>query len=281
MPVLQTRSCPGAEFDRNAAAHSDVLEQLRDRHRHFLRGGIVIGIGIGIVSAVPCMIIANDATVKSVRSLKETVKKHLRARNRLREQAAVPLSGGLRRRLPAGSRIECSQQCRMSAAGLRQLSTVFGAATAGGAYIPALGDEVVMVRGSGRIHLGDPPIVKAAIKEVVDGKTLGGADMHTNVSGFADYLAETELGALHKLRDIVAALNLPATPAATAPGPPTFAQPGRPRRGCRGRSAAPYDVREVLARIVDGSEFEEFNPGYGSTLVCGFAQVRGERISDC
>ena len=109
------------------------------------------------------------------------------------------------------------QQCRMSAAGLPQLSIVFGGCTAGGAYIPVLSDEVIMVRGTGRIHLGGPPIVKAAINEIVDGETLGGAQMHSTVSGVSDHLAETELEALAKLRDIVASLNWPDPPPQTRP----------------------------------------------------------------
>ena len=268
MPALETRSRPGPEFDRNAAAYARVIEELRERHRRVLLGGgeklrarhiergkipvrqridtlvdplspflelsalaawelynnevpsAGIVTGVGIVSGVPCMIIANDATVKGGSFFHETVKKHLRAQeiafeNKLPCLYLVDCGGAY---LPEQDRVfpdrdhfggTFFQQCRMSAAGLPQLSAVFGAATAGGAYIPALSDEVVMVRGSGRIHLGGPPIVKAAIKEVVDGETLGGAEMHTAVSGVADYLAESELAALGKLRDIVAALNWP------------------------------------------------------------------------
>ena len=337
MPVLPTRSRPGPDFDRNAAAYADVLRQLRDRHRHILRGGgdklrarhiergkipvrqridtlvdplspflelsplaawelynnevpsAGIVTGIGIVSAVPCMIIANDATVKGGSFFHETVKKHLRAQeiafeNKLPCLYLVDCGGAY---LPEQDRVfpdrdhfggTFFQQCRMSAAGLPQLSAVFGAATAGGAYIPALSDEVVMVRGSGRIHLGGPPIVKAAIKEVVDGETLGGADMHTTVSGVADYLAETELAALHKLRDIVAALNWPATPGPPRQGRPPLHDPADLGGVVGVDLRRPYDVREVLARIVDGSEFQEFKSGYGSTLVCGFAQIHGEPV---
>ena len=337
MPVLQTRSRPGPEFDRNAAAYADVLEQLRDRHRQILRGGgeklrarhiergkipvrqridtlvdplspflelsplaawelynnevpsAGIVTGIGIVSGVPCMIIANDATVKGGSFFHETVKKHLRAQeiafeNKLPCLYLVDCGGAY---LPEQDRVfpdrdhfggTFFQQCRMSAAGLPQLSAVFGAATAGGAYIPALSDEVVMVRGSGRIHLGGPPIVKAAIREVVDGETLGGADMHTTVSGVADYLAETELAALLKLRDIVAALNWPATPRPPRQPRPPLHDPAELGGIVGVDLRRPYDVREVLARIVDGSAFQEFKPGYGSTLVCGFARIHGEPV---
>src|SRR5271154_4186048 len=174
--------------------------------------------GIGMVSGLPCAIIANDATVKGGSFFPETVKKHLRAQeiafeNHLPCIYLVDCGGAF---LPEQDRVfpdrdhfgaTFFQQCRMSAAGLPQVSAVFGAATAGGAYIPALSDEVVMVRGTGRIHLGGPPIVKAAINEIVDGETLGGAEMHSPVAGVSDSLAEPELEAIGKVRDIVAALN--------------------------------------------------------------------------
>ena len=174
--------------------------------------------GVGVIARTPCMIIANDATVKGGSFFHETVKKHLRAQeiafeNHLPCVYLVDCGGAF---LPEQDRVfpdrdhfggAFFQQCRMSAAGLPQISAVFGGCTAGGAYIPALSDEVVMVRGAGRIHLGGPPIVKAAINEIVDGETLGGAEMHSTVSGVSDYLAETELEAIAKVRDIVAALG--------------------------------------------------------------------------
>ncbi len=170
------------------------------------------------------------------------------------------------------------QQCRMSAAGLPQISAVFGGCTAGGAYIPALSDELVMVRGTGRIHLGGPPIVKAAINEIVDGETLGGAEMHTLVSGVSDYLAETELAALAKLRDIIGSLGLRAQPRPPEPARSPLHDPAE-LGGIVGTDLKrPYDVREVIARMVDGSEFQEFKPAYGSTLVCGFAAIHGEKV---
>ncbi len=151
------------------------------------------------------MIIANDATVKGGSFFQETVKKHLRAQeiafeNRLpcfiSSIAAAPICPSRIGSFPDRDHFGGAfyQQCRMSAAGIPQISAVFGGCTAGGAYIPALSDEVVMVRGTGRIHLGGPPIVKAAINEIVDGETLGGAEMHTTVSGVSDYLADTETG---------------------------------------------------------------------------------------
>jgi 3-methylcrotonyl-CoA carboxylase beta subunit len=250
--------------------------------------GIVTG--IGMVSGVPCMILANDATVKGGSFFHETVKKHLRAQevafeNRLPCLYLVDCGGAF---LPEQDRVfpdrdhfggAFFQQCRMSAAGLPQISVVFGGATAGGAYIPALSDEVVMVRGTGRIHLGGPPIVKAAINEIVDGETLGGAEMHSTVSGVSDYLAHSELEALGKLRDIVAALNWPETHRTSrrASAPPLY-DPAEIAGIVGTDLKQPFDVREVIARMVDGSEFQEFKPGFGSTLVCGFAWIHGEPV---
>ena len=210
------------------------------------------------------MIIANDATVKGGSFFHETVKKHLRAQE-IAEENKLPCiylvdCGGAF--LPEQDRVfpdrdhfggAFFQQCRMSAAGMPQISAVFGGCTAGGAYIPALSDEVVMVRGTGRIHLGGPPIVKAAIKEVVDGETLGGAEMHSTVSGVSDYLAESELEAIAKMRDIVGALNWPRQAPAERPvrgaGPRPRRDPGHrrnrpqaalrcPRRSSRASSTA-------------------------------------------
>ena len=242
--------------------------------------GIVTG--IGIVTGLPCMIIANDATVKGGSFFHETVKKHLRAQeiaeeNRLPCIYLVDCGGAF---LPEQDRVfpdrdhfggTFFQQCRMSAAGLPQISAVFGGCTAGGAYIPALSDEVVMVRGTGRIHLGGPPIVKAAIKEVVDGETLGGAEMHSTVSGVSDYLAENELEAIAKLRDIVGALKWPREARSQRPVSAPLHDPAEIPGIVGTDLKQPYDVREVIARIVDGSEFQEFKPAYGSSLVCGFA----------
>jgi 3-methylcrotonyl-CoA carboxylase beta subunit len=152
-------------------------------------------------------------------------------------------------------------QCRMSAAGIPQISVVFGGATAGGAYIPALSDEVVMVRGTGRIHLGGPPIVKAAINEVVDGETLGGADMHTTVSGVSDHVASDEREALAKLREIVSAFGdlRRITPPPFALAPPRY-DPSELTGIVPIDLKQPYDVREVIARLVDDSAFHEFKP---------------------
>jgi 3-methylcrotonyl-CoA carboxylase beta subunit len=243
--------------------------------------------GIGMVSGLPCMIIANDATVKGGSFFHETVKKHLRAQE-IASEARLPClylvdCGGAF--LPEQDRVfpdrdhfggTFYQQCLMSAEGLPQISAVFGGCTAGGAYIPALSDQVVMVRGTGRIHLGGPPIVKAAINEVVDGETLGGAEMHSTISGVSDHMVETEIEALNLVRDIVAALQWPTTSSQETrqPAPPRF-DPSE-IGGVVGRDLKrPYDVRDVIARLVDASEFQEFKPAYGASLVCGFAHLHG------
>ena len=243
--------------------------------------GIVTG--IGLIHGLPCMLIANDATVKGGSFFPETVKKHLRAQevasqNRLPVIYLVDCGGAY---LPEQDRVfpdkdhfgaTFYQQCTMSAAGIPQIAAVFGGCTAGGAYIPALADEVVMVRGQARIHLGGPQIVKAAINEEVDGETLGGAEMHVKVSGVADYLAENEADALARVREIVAKLNRPR-------GLRTEVREALPPRYDAAEMAGiastdlkqPYDVREVIARLVDDSDFQEFKPDFGSTLVCGTA----------
>ncbi|MDD5332990.1 MAG: carboxyl transferase domain-containing protein [Rhodoferax sp.] len=243
--------------------------------------------GIGLVEGVHCMIIANDATVKGGSFFRETVRKHVRAQdiaaqNRLPCLYLVDCGGAY---LPEQDQVfpdwghfgtTFYNQCRMSAEGLPQLSAVFGGCTAGGAYIPALSDEAIIVQGTGRIHLGGPPIVKAAINEIVDGETLGGAAMHTRVSGVTDYLAADERQALAKLRQIVRHLNLPPSEPFTvgAERPPRFDASEIPGIvGCDMKQ--PYDVREVLLRLVDDSELQEFKPEYGTTLVCASARLHG------
>lgn len=246
--------------------------------------------GIGVVEGQHCMVIANDATVKGGSFFKETVRKHVRA-----QEIA------LQNRLPCLYLVDCGgayllqqdevfpdwghfgttfyNQCRMSAEGLPQLSAVFGGCTAGGAYIPALSDEAIIVEGTGRIHLGGPPIVKAAINEVVDGETLGGAGMHTRVSGVTDYLAADERQALAKLRQIVRHLNLPRANAGPAREvlSPRFSADEIP--GIVGADLKqPYDVRELLLRMVDDSELQEFKPDYGATLVCAMAHLHGHPV---
>ncbi len=250
--------------------------------------GIVTG--IGIVRDTPVMIIANDATVKGGSFYRETVKKHVRAQeiaeaNRLPCLYLVDCGGA---NLPQQDQVfpdkdhfgnTFLRQCRMSAAGLPQISTVFGGCTAGGAYIPALSDEVIMVRGQARIHLGGPSIVKVAINEEIDGEALGGADMHTSVSGVSDYVADNEHEALGKLREVVASLAIrrPMQPQASAT-PPLYA--AKELNGVvPADRRTPYDAREIIARIVDASRFVEFKPDWGTTLVAGTAWIHGYPVA--
>lgn len=247
--------------------------------------GIVTG--IGLIHGQPCMLIANDATVKGGSFFSETVKKHIRAQE-IAQENSLPViylvdCGGAY--LPKQDEVfpdkdhfgnTFYRQCQMSINGIPQISAVFGGCTAGGAYIPALSDEVVIVRGQGRIHLGGPQIVKAAINEIVDGETLGGAEMHVRVSGVADYLAENEAQALLRVREIVANLNRRSSISATVREPVAPLHDADEIHGIISANLKqPYDVREVISRLVDGSEFQEFKPEFGTTLVCGFAHWCG------
>ncbi|WP_428686390.1 acyl-CoA carboxylase subunit beta [Roseibium sp.] len=258
---------------------------------HGLYGGEVPGAGIvtgiGMVQGRACMIIANDATVKGGSFFAETVRKHSRAQE-IAEQHRLPClylvdCGGAF--LPEQDRVFPDQdhfggafwrQCQMSAKGIPQISVVFGGCTAGGAYIPALSDQVIMVRGSGRIHLGGPPIVKAAINEIVDGETLGGADMHTTVSGVSDHVAADEETALQKLREIVAHLG-EEQPQASPPRDPRPPLPefGNPQDHAPVDLKRPVDMRALVRSMVDGSEMSEFKPDYGATLITVFAHIHG------
>jgi 3-methylcrotonyl-CoA carboxylase beta subunit len=246
--------------------------------------------GIGTIAGAACMIIANDATVKGGSFFPETVKKHVRAQE-IAEENGLPViylvdCGGAY--LPEQDRVfpdkdhfgnTFHRQCRMSAQGLPQIAAVFGGCTAGGAYIPALADEVVMVRGQARIHLGGPSIVAAAINEVVDGETLGGAEMHTRVSGVSDYLANNEAQALARVRDIIDKLNWQRheTAALRPVLPPRY-----PEEELLGilppELRQPYEVREVIARLLDDSDFQEFKPEFGSSLVCGTGHWYGRPV---
>lgn len=243
--------------------------------------------GIGVISSVTCVVIANDATVKGGSFFAETIRKHLRAQeiawqHRLPCLYLVDCGGAY---LPEQDRVfpdyghfgtSFYNQCRMSADGLPQLSAVFGACTAGGAYIPALSDEAIMVDGTGRIHLGGPPIVKAAISEIVDGETLGGAAMHARVSGVTDHLAMSEVEAIDKLRAIIGSLNwrVERASARRAVCPPRL-DPSDIEGIVGTDLKTSFDVRDVIARLVDGSELQEFKPEYGTTLVCGVAHIHG------
>jgi 3-methylcrotonyl-CoA carboxylase beta subunit len=243
--------------------------------------------GIGRVSGVDCMIVCNDATVKGGTYYPLTVKKHLRAQE-IAAQNHLPCiylvdSGGAN--LPNQDEVFPDRdhfgriffnQANLSAQGISQVAVVMGSCTAGGAYVPAMSDETIIVKNQGTIFLGGPPLVKAATGEVVTAEDLGGGDVHTRLSGVADHLAQNDLHALSLAREAIANLNRnKALPVSTQPSvPPKFAAeelygviPTDTRK--------PFDVREIIARIVDGSELHEFKPRYGTTLVCGFAHIEG------
>src|SRR5690348_7936946 len=251
--------------------------------------GIVTG--IGLVEGQECMLVANDATVKGGTYYPMTVKKHLRAQE-IAEQNHLPCiylvdSGGAFLKLQAEvfpdrdhfGRIFYNQ-ARMSADGIPQIALVMGSCTAGGAYVPAMCDESVIVRGTGTIFLGGPPLVKAATGEEVSAEELGGADVHTRSSGVADHLALDDEHALRIGREIVRNLGRAAQPAwdVAEPRDPVVDPAGL--YGAVPRDARQtYDVREVIARIVDGSVLHEFKALYGDTLVCGFAHVHGHPVA--
>ncbi|HAJ84126.1 MAG: methylcrotonoyl-CoA carboxylase [Planktomarina sp.] len=242
--------------------------------------------GIGIVEGKPVTFIANDATVKGGSFFHETVKKHLRAQeiaadNRLPCIYLVDCGGAY---LPEQDRVfpdrdhfgnTFHRQCRMSASGLPQISIVFGGCTAGGAYIPALSDQVIMVESTARIHLGGPSIVKIAINEEVDGETLGGAAMHTRVSGVSDHLAQDEDQALALARKLLGHANLERRGIKPAKVLPPYLDPGEIDGIVSADTKMPYDVREIIGRMVDDSVFSEFKPEWGETLVCGTAHIHG------
>lgn len=246
--------------------------------------------GIGRVSGVDCLIVCNDATVKGGTYYPMTVKKHLRAQevamqNNLHCIYLVD-SGGAN--LPNQDDVFPDRehfgrifynQANMSANGIAQIAVVMGSCTAGGAYVPAMSDETIIVKNQGTIFLGGPPLVKAAIGEIVSAEDLGGGDVHTRLSGVADHLAQNDAHAIALARQAVATLNhrKEVAQALIEPRAPKYAAeeiygviPTDVRK--------PYDVREIIARIVDGSEFHEFKARFGSTLVCGFAHIEGMPI---
>jgi 3-methylcrotonyl-CoA carboxylase beta subunit len=247
--------------------------------------GAGIVCGIGVVSGVECLIVANEATIKGGTSYPITVRKSLRAQeiamtNRLPCVYLVE-SGGAN--LPhqaelfvEGGRGFCNQ-ARMSAQGIPQLSLVFGNSTAGGAYIPGLSDYAVLVREQAMVFLGGPPLVKMATGEAVDEETLGGAVMHARVSGLADYLAENDADAVRIGRELVGRLNWQKTIRADlrTPEPPAYDPDELLGIVPIDTIRKPLDMREVLARMVDGSRLLEFKPDYGSTLVCAHAYING------
>ena len=249
-------------------------------------GGIITG--LGRVSGRLCVIVANDATVKGGSYYPITVKKHLRAQE-IAAQNRLPClylvdSGGAN--LPNQDEIFPDRdhfgriffnQANMSAAGIAQLAAVMGSCTAGGAYVPAMCDESIMVRNQATIFLGGPPLVRAATGEVVSAEDLGGADVHTRLSGVADHMAVDDMHALGLLRGIVGNLNLPELPLPGEARPPLY-DPAELAGIIPADLREPFDVREVIARIVDGSELDEFKPRYGTTLVTGFARIHGQMV---
>src|ERR1700723_1353910 len=246
--------------------------------------------GIGRISGRECMIVANDATVKGGTYYPITVKEHLRpqeiaGQNRLPRTYLVGSGGAF---LPRQDEVFPDRdhfgrifynQARLSSDGIPQIAAVLGSCTAGGAYVPAMSDEAVIVRDQGTIFLGGPPLVKAATGEVVSAEDLGGGDLHSRVSGVTDHLAADDLDALRMVRSIVATL----APRAAAPW--DIAPAEEPRYAAESLYGVvptdlrtPYDVREVIARIVDGSRFAEFKAEYGPTLVTGFGRIHGHPV---
>ena len=274
--VLLDTGSPFLEFSQLAA--------------HGMYGGEIacagIVTGIGRVAGRECVIVANDPTVKGGTYYPLTVKKHLRAQeiardNRLPCVYLVESGGAF---LPAQDEVFPDRenfgrifynQATLSAAGIAQISVVHGSCTAGGAYVPAMSDENVIVRNQGRVFLGGPPLVKAATGEAIDAESLGGADVHCRESGVCDHYAENDTHALAIARRIVARLR--QAPQRGAPGAARVphADPGELYGVVPASLRKPYDVREVIARLVDDSDLDEFKQLYGTTLVCGFAHLAG------
>ena len=243
--------------------------------------------GIGRVSGVDCVVVCNDATVKGGTYYPMTVKKHLRAQE-IAQQNNLPCiylvdSGGAN--LPNQDDVFPDKehfgrifynQANMSAQGISQIAVVMGSCTAGGAYVPAMSDETIIVKNQGTIFLGGPPLVKAAIGEIVSAEDLGGGDVHTRLSGVADHLADNDAHALALAREAVARLNRKkVTQLAVRESRAPLYDPQELYGVIPADTKKPYDVREIIARIVDGSEMHEFKPRFGATLVCGFAHVEG------
>uniref|UniRef100_A0A915E4R5 Probable methylcrotonoyl-CoA carboxylase beta chain, mitochondrial n=1 Tax=Ditylenchus dipsaci TaxID=166011 RepID=A0A915E4R5_9BILA len=254
-------------------------------------GGMVTG--IGTVSGLQCVIVANDATVKGGTYYPITVKKHLRAQE-IASQNCLPCiylvdSGGAY--LPRQADLFPDKenfgrifynQATMSSKGILQLAVVMGSCTAGGAYVPAMADESIIVKGTGTVFLGGPPLVKAATGEEISAEDLGGADLHCSESGVTDYYALNDQHALLQARGVIAGLANRVSSANHSTYNQHYEEPLYPVEELYGVVGSnikkPYDVREVIARIVDGSRFQEFKQKYGSTLVTGFAKIRGQHV---
>ena len=243
--------------------------------------------GIGRVMGHECMIVANDATVKGGTYFPLTVKKHLRAQEIAAENRLPCIylvdSGGVN--LPEQDQVFPDRdhfgrifynEARLSSQGIPQIAVVMGSCTAGGAYLPAMADESIIVKGNGTIFLGGPPLVKAATGEVVSAEDLGGAEVHCRTSGVTDHYAENDAHALATARRIVANLNLrKSINLALQPPQEPLYDPAEIDGVISADIRKPYDVREVIARLVDGSEFDEFKKLFGTTLICAFARIHG------
>ncbi len=290
--------------DRGKLTPRERIEKILDRESPFLElspfaawnmykgeaPGAGIVTGVGIVHRRLCMIVANDPTVKGGTYFPETVKKHIRAQQ-IAEDNYLPCiylvdSGGAF--LPRQADVFPDKehfghifykQAVMSAAGIPQIAVVLGMCTAGGAYVPAVCDENIIVRNQGTIYLAGPPLVKAATGEEVSAEELGGADMHTRISGVADHLAEDELHGLRLARDAIENLGPDTAAACNASDvePPRY-DPKELYGVLPKDNRHPYDVHEILARLLDGSKFHEFKANYGTTLVCGFGRWLGYQV---
>jgi acetyl-CoA carboxylase carboxyltransferase component len=254
--------------------------------------GAGIVTGIGVIEGRECVLVANDATVKGGTYFPLTVKKHLRAQE-IAEQNRLPCiylvdSGGAF--LPLQDEVFPDRdhfgrifynQARLSARGIPQIASVMGSCTAGGAYVPAMSDETIIVKGTGTIFIGGPPLVKAATGQEVSAEELGGADVHARLSGVADHYATSDEHALALVREIVRNLNLPEKdpPWALTPPEEPAADPGELYGLIPTDFRQQVDPRELIARLVDGSRFHEFKALYGETLVCGFARIEGYPVA--
>jgi 3-methylcrotonyl-CoA carboxylase beta subunit len=291
--VARGKLLPRERVDALLDPSSPFLE-LSPLAAHGLYGGDApaagIITGVGRVVGRECVVVANDATVKGGTYHPMTVKKHLRAQevalhNRLPCLYLVDSGGAF---LPMQDEVFPDRehfgrifynQAQMSAAGIPQLAAVLGSCTAGGAYVPAMSDEAVIVRNQGTIFLGGPPLVKAATGEVVTAEELGGGDLHARVSGVADHLADDDAHALRILRSVIATLGSRAPrPWPVAPTEEPAVDPAELYGAVPTDPRTPYDVREVIARVVDGSRLHEFKPLYGPTLVTGFARIHGHPV---
>jgi 3-methylcrotonyl-CoA carboxylase beta subunit len=271
---------PGSPFlELSALAANGVYENSAP--------GAGVVTGVGIVNGREVMIVANDATVKGGTYFPLTVKKHLRAQEVARENnlpcvylvdsggAFLPLQAEVFPDKEHFGRIFYNQ-ANLSAAGIPQIAVVMGSCTAGGAYVPAMSEQTIIVKNQGTIFLGGPPLVKAATGEIVTAEELGGGDVHTRISGVADYLAENDEHAIELAREAISYLNRPAPFQVDRIASEEPLYDPREIAGILPKDLrTPFDVREIIARTVDGSRFHEFKANYGNTLVCGFAHLHG------